>query len=117
MKVQGGGHEIYILNALSLNCIGTNKADFLMTTSSFYEAKCWCSGKEVISAVRHGLQFIAKEMARECHLFKEVPQVKFNKGSYNVIVIQYKGPRLPEGTTVLPNGAKLEIWEGIIRVY
>jgi len=112
-------HKVYILNAISLNLIGNNnsKVDFLMARSSMEEAKMWASGKEVISVVRHGLQFIAEEIARECYLFEEKSEVKFGKGAHDVIVVQYRGPRLPEGAARLPKEGKLEIWEGIIRVY
>jgi len=110
-------HKVYILNAISLNLVSSNKVDFLMAKSSIEEAKMWASGKEVISVVRHGLQFIAREIARESYLFEERPEIKFGKGAHDVIVIQYKGPRLPEGAVSLPSEAKLEIWEGIVRVY
>lgn len=30
------------------------------------------------------------------------------------IVAQYTGPRLPEGTTALPSGARVEFWHGYV---
>ena len=110
-------HKVYILNAISLNLSNSNKIDFFMTKSTLEDVSSWCIGKEVVSAVRHGLQFIAKEIAKNAYLFKEISEIKFSKGAYDVVVIQYKGPRLPEGAVSLPSNAKLEVWEGIVRVY
>ncbi len=110
-------HKIFILNAISLNLVNGDKVDFMFAKSSVQEVKNWCKNKEVISAVRHGLEFIAKDIASEACLFKQTSEIKLNRGAHDVIIIQYRGPRLPEGATSLPNGAKLEIWEGIIRIY
>lgn len=35
--------------------------------------------------------------------------VTLNKGDY-LMVCQYRGPRLPEGTTALPEGAAFDYW-------
>ena len=111
-------NKIYMLNAISLNLVNTDKVDFFMVKTSIESAKEWMKGKTAISAVRHDLQHFAKEIAKDAKEYKEVSELKFSEPmAYQIVVIQYKGPRLPEGATSLPNGAKLEIWEGIIRIY
>jgi len=58
-----------------------------------------------------------KEIAKECHTFTEVFQVSFGPGTHNVLVLQYRGPRLPEGARELPPDAILEWWEGVVVVW
>ena len=107
--------KVYVVNSLSLNMFDCDKVEMGFRKSSEEEARMTCSGQEVISAVRHGLEQIVKDVARECHTFEQVKQLKLSKGTYRMLVLQYTGPRLEPGTVVLPRGAKLTWFEGTVK--
>ena len=105
---------IYVTNAVSLNMFEGDKIEMSFRKCSEEEARMLLSGQEVISAVRHGLEQIVKDVARECHTFEQVKQLKLSPGTYRMLVLQYAGPRLEPGTVVLPRGAKLTWFEGTV---
>jgi len=46
--------KVHVLNALSLNCIETGQVEFHLKKTDKDNARCLCSGADVVSAVRHG---------------------------------------------------------------
>jgi hypothetical protein len=99
-----------VLNAFSLNMIASAldeiRVSFTVVTPEFAAAKLRRTGVE--SAVGH---------ADTAGLFSsllgiEVPCERRSvilSGGEQFLVGQYRGPRLPEGTTVLPEGAEV-VW-------
>ena len=98
---------VYVVNAISLNIFESDRVKMSFRKCSEEEARMLLSGQEVVSTVRHGLEQIVKDVARECHTFEQVKQLKLSPGTYRMLVLQYTGPRLEPGTVVLPRGAKL----------
>lgn len=66
-------------------------------------------GAEVISTIGHQdvAELISKELGRDLPMNRT--SIKLVPGSV-LLVGQYVGPRLPEGTTQLPEGSKVEWW-------
>jgi len=95
-----------LLNALSLNMIPAFPADIHIEEISLDEARTTLEGK-LDSAVGHadtatvfGSQLGMPVLTNRC-------TVALKKGDV-VIVGQYRGPRLPEGATILPDGATIQ---------
>jgi hypothetical protein len=94
----------FILNAFSLNMIGTFPATVTVEEVSTGEASGMANG--VTSAIGHA------DTAAVFSSVLGVP-VPMNRATValvsgdRVLVGQYVGPRLPEGTTTLPEGATI----------
>ena len=102
---------VYVTNAFSINMLPPQKS---MCTVEFYkltteEARHIVSEYPFRSYIGHAdLANIASqilgvqlEVNRETLILQEGDRV---------LVIQYRGPRLPEGATQLPDGAQIEFW-------
>jgi hypothetical protein len=97
----GGKTMKVITNAFSLNMVADEEGTARWRTATSSEVEQWKNNPEAISAVGH--PDTAKVMG-----------VSFNRISLSlksgdlVLVGQYKGPRLPEGATTLPEGATIQ---------
>ena len=101
---------MYLSNAFSLNMIDIN--DFTLIRARKIESTD--VPQDAISAIGH------PDTARVVSgiLGREVPANRVNVSLSNddvLFVAQYRGPRLPEGATVLPEGATLEFMEITIK--
>lgn len=109
----------YILtNAFSINMLATScTVSFLKVDSSWLEAISvpYRMGFQVINAIGHAdlAALVANEEERLIGNGLPKPEratLVLTPEDY-ILVAQYTGPRLPEGTTSLPEGAKIEYWE------
>ncbi|HUD02837.1 MAG TPA: DUF1874 domain-containing protein [Candidatus Paceibacterota bacterium] len=100
-------NELKLLNAFSLNMVSESKGSLLFREISLDEARGLLDGG-FESAVGHS--DTAAVMASQ--LGVTVPAIRatiaLKKGD-SAIVGQYKGPRLPEGASTLPEGASI-VW-------
>jgi hypothetical protein len=102
---------VYVTNAFSLNMLPDNckVANILVTKISSDTAREFLQrnnfqsyiGHPDLASIASNLLGVSLEVNRQTLTVKEGDVV---------LVIQYRGPRLPEGTTQLPEGATLEFW-------
>ena len=115
---------MFLVNAFSLNMLGVN--DTLTVTIkklTLDEAKNFLAPEEhlapeVVPAIGHAdtaavvgdlLGLPEEDVARMVEAAKARPTVKMVSGD-KAVVAQYIGPRLAEGATKLPEGAKIEFF-------
>ena len=99
---------VYLTNAFSINMLNRSSYVIAFIPSTEDEARALL-GQGFVSAVGHAeTAGILEEM-----LGLPVPANRINvtlqKGDV-AVVAQYIGPRLPEGATTLPEGARIEFW-------
>jgi hypothetical protein len=99
----------YLSNAFSLNMIGFTE---LGEAKVFVSRLALDAAREIlagvfVSAVGHEstAAIIAADLGLPVRADRQ--SIKINPGD-KLVVAQYIGPRLPEGATVLPEGARLE---------
>lgn len=99
---------LWLANALSLNMVSHPEGAFRWRALSLEGARA-VLGRGFSSAIGH------EDLARLLTGLLGVPvpanraTVSLEPGS-QVVVAQYKGPRLPEGATTLPEGARVEFY-------
>lgn len=107
--------KIIITNAIALSmlqgdalldCIKMDKGQARQWLANYAEA-----GAEIVSAVGHvdTARVFSTLLRRDVpanRVLVEIPA----PGEGGLLVGQYKGPRLPEGATTLPEGANIEWW-------
>lgn len=104
---------LYIANAFSLNMLVHKQALVKVEPISIKEVGFWLAAEHVESAVGHESTVNVINAALEAAGYDECT-IECNNSSIQigpaekVIVAQYKGPRLEEGTKVLPEGATIE---------
>lgn len=104
MSISGG--NITVANSFSINMLNGAFHELMFTKLDIEDAQRLVS-EGLTSYIGHA------DMAAVVGnlLEKEVPMnrdtMKFHGA---LLVAQYTGPRLPEGTTVLPEGAAVEFW-------
>ena len=96
---------MYILNAFSLNMISAFPVDVHFEEVSLEEARVIAVDCE--SAVGHLETAAVFADALGCPILANRVSVTLFKGD-SVLIGQYKGPRLPEGTTSLPGGSTIK---------
>jgi len=97
-----------LANAFSLNMLSQAKALVSVEQISLEEAKTVLANG-FVSAIGH--QDTANVLSNLLGI--DVPMNRVNvvlDNDTTLIVAQYKGPRLPEGSTTLPEGAKIEFY-------
>lgn len=100
---------IHLANAFSINMLnsGMRETSIRFKVISKETAQFLCQELGVVSHIGHA------DMANvvSAELGMSVPMVRDTHNfSNHLLVAQYSGPRLPEGTTVLPEGSKIEWW-------
>lgn len=95
---------MYVVNAVSINML-PGKCTVRFTPISIEEAKQLA----VESAIGHPSTAAIVSRMLGVSLPPNRIDIKLNPGD-RILVAQYTGPRLPEGTTELPEGARIEFW-------
>lgn len=101
--------KVYLLNALSLNMTSSPSGFFHWRQVTVEEAKSFLTKHGFFSAIGH------QDLASIVSNILGLP-VEANRASVSLepgdlaVVAQYRGPRLPEGTTNLPEEAKVEFY-------
>jgi hypothetical protein len=102
---------VYVTNAFSLNMLPDNcvLAHILVTKLSPDNAREFLRGNNFQSYIGHpDLASIASNiLGMSLAVNRQTLTVKEGDA---LLVVQYRGPRLPEGTTTLPEGATIEFW-------
>lgn len=99
---------LHVLNAFSINMLaGTTTLRFAQL--SLDEAQHMCALYNVQSHVGHAdmAAVISTEIGTDIPMVRDT--YEFERGD-KVLVCQYRGPRLEEGTTKLPAGSTIEWW-------
>lgn len=100
----------YLVNAFSLNMVGS-KATIEIYPLTLQEVKDILVADGHISAIGHADTAAVVSTALGQKVDAARLTVSLESGD-ELIVAQYIGPRLPEGATTLPEGARLE-WRGV----
>lgn len=100
----------YLVNAFSLNMVGA-KARIEVYPLTLDEAKACLATDGHISAIGHvdTAAIVSEALGQKVEASRLT--VSLQPGD-ELVVAQYVGPRLPEGATTLPEGARLE-WRGV----
>lgn len=114
---------VILLNAFSLNmvsagCEGIAVAFDLITADEARHAIVYAresGGKPPITYIRHDdtRAIVLRELQTGALLISkdfEIDPFYMNDRERVIIIAQYRGPRLPPGTTELPEGAVIEYW-------
>lgn len=107
-------YKIIITNSFSLTMLpepGSMGILVIFKPVSIELMRYWCAHEvEIVSAIGHAdtAKIISGLLGRELPVNRI--SVKLT-GEENLIVAQYTGPRLQEGASTLPEGAKVEFWE------
>jgi hypothetical protein len=103
----------YVANAFSVNMLSSIVSAFSMDARKVGREEAAALANGATPAIGH--QDTANVVSADLGLpglFARVTVV-VNPGD-DLIVAQYKGPRLPEGATTLPEGAVIEYWHLVI---
>lgn len=101
--------QVYLLNALSLNMASSPSGFFRWQTITIEEVRSLLTKDGFSSSIGH--QDMANVVSDLLGLPVEANRANVLLGSGDLAVVaQYRGPRLPEGTTQLPDGAKVEFY-------
>ena len=99
---------LYLVNAFSINMLPRKQQHMTFVPITEDEARVLL-GQGFVSAIGHAeTADVLEDM-----LGLPVPANRINvtlQEGDEVIVAQYIGPRLPEGATTLPEGARIEFW-------
>jgi len=95
----------YILNAFSLNMLGAFPATVKVAEATLEQAAEYAA--DATSAVGHADTAAVFSSVLGCAVPANRVSVAFEKGATH-LVGQYRGPRLEEGTTTLPEGATIQ---------
>jgi hypothetical protein len=97
---------LYVSNAFSLNMLKFGK-EYRIQLTPIHNPKTFVKEKEMISAVGHS--DTAKIFAEILDRPVVANRVSVQLTPADVLLVgQYRGPRLPEGSTTLPEGATIE---------
>lgn len=106
---------VYLVNAFSINMLeGSSDLTFgkISTETAYLFCKDALRDGVFINAIGHSTTDV---LVRNMLNINGLPQgervnVKLKDSNDELIVAQYSGPRLEEGTTELPEGATVEFW-------
>lgn len=102
----------YLANAFTLNMLARSEGGVSFKTLSLKDAKSNAAGRVSIVGHADAAALFSKQLGREVRCQRET--VALDQGD-TVLVGQYVGDRLPEGTNELPQGAKIR-WM-LVEVY
>ncbi len=124
---------LYIVNSFSINMIADDLLDFPLYPEPIYDGENRCLRFKKLSAeelkekilgnifcfrVRNAIGHSELDNLVRTHI-RELCGVELEPGERltvklryrdQALVAQYRGPRLPEGATSLPEGAEIEYW-------
>lgn len=108
-----------ITNAFSLNMLDTIEAQITCTQITIGHAQGLVSTFDYVSAVGHAdtATMFSSQLGTvvPCNRMNvELSLTKFTD-KHSLLVGQYTGPRLSEGATTLPEGAKIQWWNVFIE--
>jgi Domain of unknown function (DUF1874) len=106
----GQGNRImakFLVNAFSLNMLSADAGGMLYHRFSANQARDWVGFYSPIMAIGHGdtATLVNNQLGTDRPHARVTVQMESGD---SCVVAQYKGPRLAEGTTVLPEGATIE---------
>lgn len=108
---------LYVVNAFSLNMLKENCKLDCKTIEQDEAKKLWVSPDSKLTGAKSAIGH--KDMAKIVGdalgtvIAENRISVKVSLGDV-LLVAQYTGPRLPEGITVLPDGAKIVWWKVVV---
>lgn len=99
-----------ITNAFSINMLKPDimVQDVLFVPLSVDEARDFVKKDGAVSAIGH--VDTALLVSNILGIPLEASRINVTLPDKGMIVAQYSGPRLPEGATTLPEGAKIDFW-------
>lgn len=100
------GGVVPVANAFSINMLSSSFHELLFTKIGIEDAKRLTAG-DISSHIGHAdMAAVVGDL-----LGREVPMVRDTLKFRGVLLVaQYSGQRLPEGSTKLPEGANVEFW-------
>lgn len=104
---------MYIVNAFSINMLPRERVSVVFTPISNGEAAA-IAAEGLESAIGHADTACVVGSLLGIDLSANRVDIKVAPGD-RLLVAQYTGPRLPEGATALPEGAKIEFWVAEVR--
>lgn len=108
-----------ITNAFSLNMLDTIEAQITATQIPLERAQMLVKTFEYESAVGHTdtASVFSDQLGQTIPTNRVSVQLTLTKlyDKHSLLVGQYSGPRLPEGATKLPEGAKIQWWNVFIE--
>lgn len=103
--------KFVVVNAFSLNMLSRAGVDLAVRPINAQGVSNLLKNEQWESAVGHeDIAAIVSAMLGREVIYNRV-DVKFDPWTMSLIVAQYTGPRLPPGSTSLPDGAKIEFWQ------
>ncbi len=106
--------KMYLSNAFSLNMVVADA--YLLDVEKYSKEKAAMTLRinEFTCAIGH--KDVAAIVSSDLGLELEANRINVSMDIGDVLLIaQYKGPRLPEGTTALPEGAKIEYFMCVVQ--
>lgn len=103
--------KFVVVNAFSLNMLDRAGVDLAVRPINEQGVRNLLNNEQWESAIGHAdtAAVVSSVLGREVPANRVSAQ--FNPRETSLIVAQYTGPRLPEGATKLPEGAKIEFWQ------
>lgn len=104
----------YLINAFSFNMLDMHQVQInakQITLEDFV-----CAVPEHESCIGHDQLTTLLNSQYKTNIETNRVNVTLKPGDY-FLLVQYKGPRLPEGCTQLPEGAELEFWIGTVEFW
>ncbi len=95
----------YVANAFSLNMLASLSATINSVAIGAREAAAWAEGAQSIVGHPDTAAVMSATLGTPVQFNRE--SVQLRPGD-ELLVGQYRGPRLPEGAKVLPEGARFE---------
>lgn len=104
--------KFYLTNAFSINMLERGGQDLSFVPVNKNAVCNLLRNEQVIPAIGHRdtAEIVSRILDTDHNLFNRT-DVALMRGETSLIIAQYRGPRLPEGATVLPAGASIEFWQ------
>ena len=108
-------NKVYITNSFSINMLperGT-MVDFVPLSCEYVSKWLGATKNEIVSGIGHAdtAKIVSGLLGIELHPNRINIKLRVGRGECDdLIIAQYIGPRLPEGTTMLPEGATIKFW-------
>ena len=97
-----------ITNAFSINMLPRMRRDVHFRPLALEEAGEFSEGAESAVGHRDTAHLLSEQLG--CEVAYNPITIELVQHETRLLVGQYRGPRLPEGTTTLPEGASIEWW-------